>query len=286
MRRVIFDRSAFHGDDFQRLKGSRLETLCRHGLIRVFHTPIFLEETLDMYGTKQHEMWCQLPFVLGICNGGIFRPIRKIWHDELVRNRGLGARILWNAKERRRFENALQRGYTSDGHWIDWVATASERDDKHGKKANQKQTYGEVRQELPKLLKEKGHQQPLASCQYIDYRKSELDIYGRAVIESQVHSKNNLALQDRWSRHKERFPFMTAFTDGFIYAGYYAAIKQNSPIDRNAQADYEHMTYLHHADILVSADARFQRDAFMELWEPRGKVLYTPEEFIQFIDQL
>ena len=64
----------------------------------------------------------------------------------------------------------------------------------------------------------------------------------------------------------------------------YAATEQNIRLDKNAQADYELMTYLNHADILVSADTRFQLSAFVALWKPHGKKLLTPEEFVAFID--
>ena len=62
MLRAIFDRSAFHGDAFEQLQASSLGRLCRQGELCVFHTPIFLEETLAMYGNEKnssasHPLW-------------------------------------------------------------------------------------------------------------------------------------------------------------------------------------------------------------------------------------
>ena len=71
-----------------------------------------------------------------------------------------------------------------------------------------------------------------------------------------------------------------------VFASYYASKEQNMPLDKNAQVDYELMTYLNHADILVSADMGFQRSAFIALWEPYGKKLLTPEKFVTFIETL
>ena len=43
--RVIFDRSAFHGDRFDLLKGSRLSQPVQERKIFIYHTRVFLEET-------------------------------------------------------------------------------------------------------------------------------------------------------------------------------------------------------------------------------------------------
>jgi hypothetical protein len=71
-----------------------------------------------------------------------------------------------------------------------------------------------------------------------------------------------------------------------VFAEYYAVIEKNKKLDKNAQADWQLMTYLNRADILVSADMKFQRSAFVELWEPHGKKFMTPDEFVNFIEAL
>ncbi len=87
----------------------------------------------------------------------------------------------------------------------------------------------------------------------------------------------------KWSENKNNYPFVTAFAKGLVYAGYYAAIEQNKALDRNAQADYEQLMYMVHADVLVSSDEGFLRSAFLELWEPQGKKLFTPEKFVELL---
>jgi predicted ATP-binding protein involved in virulence len=115
-----------------------------------------------------------------------------------------------------------------------------------------------------------------------------LDSAGRTLIQRHIKANNNEALQEKWSKNKDHYPFITSFTKGFLFAGYYAAKEQNMKLDRNrnAQVDYELMTYLNYADILVSADMGFQRSAFAALWEPHGKKFLTPKEFVTFIDTL
>jgi hypothetical protein len=44
--KIIFDRSAFHRKRFDLLKGSRLLELVSRGKILVYHTAVFLDETI------------------------------------------------------------------------------------------------------------------------------------------------------------------------------------------------------------------------------------------------
>ena len=58
--RVIFDRSAFHGERFESLRTSPLHKLVAAGAVTVIHTPIFLEETVATFGkTGAQGEWRQ-----------------------------------------------------------------------------------------------------------------------------------------------------------------------------------------------------------------------------------
>lgn len=61
---------------------------------------------------------------------------------------------------------------------------------------------------------------------------------------------------------------------------------QSSPIDVNAQPDLDLMTHLLSADALITNEKGFMRRAFDDLWRPRGKVLFTSEEFATFLRRL
>jgi hypothetical protein len=71
--KIIFDRSAFHRERFDLLKGSRLSQLVQERKVLVYHTAVFLEETLRMALCKKQrakdELRRQWPFVASICNG-------------------------------------------------------------------------------------------------------------------------------------------------------------------------------------------------------------------------
>jgi len=69
-------------------------------------------------------------------------------------------------------------------------------------------------------------------------------------------------------------------------SGYYAATLSNDKIDLNAQADRDLMTHLLRADALVSNETGLLRNAFNDIWRPRRKVLFTSQEFADFIKKV
>ena len=73
--RIIFDRSAFHKERFDLLQGSPLLQLTKERKVLVFHTSVFIEETVRMCQSRNEELKRQVPFLLSICNGGWFRPL-------------------------------------------------------------------------------------------------------------------------------------------------------------------------------------------------------------------
>lgn len=75
---IIFDRSAFHGPAFDQLAQSPLAQLTRAGKLLVHHTPVFLEETLAMYGKEKNRavLQRQIQFILSVGNGDWFRSLR------------------------------------------------------------------------------------------------------------------------------------------------------------------------------------------------------------------
>jgi hypothetical protein len=122
MLRVIFDRSAFHhGERFNLLATSQLRALCYNRKLSVTHTPIFLEETLRMYGNQQRraQLRQQLPFILAICNGGIYQDERTIWKRELALNHGPHTHIFVSKGNQKRYVQSIRTGILQDD-WNMW----------------------------------------------------------------------------------------------------------------------------------------------------------------------
>lgn len=283
--RVIFDRSAFHGERFETLARSPLQQLARTNRIQVFHTPIFIEETIATFGSAgpSGDWRRHLAFALQICNGGIFDEKTDIWHREIVEGRGQKARYLMTERLRKhgskthlvqRLSEAVRTGDLRK----EWSDTQSMRDESHQKKKNQKALARDIRAEISNAIREGRIAAPISAASFKHFRDSELIRTGRHLMRL-VDVRREAQLADQWERCPDRYPFYSAFVEGILYSVHHAAVEHNKPIDDNAQGDYEQLAYLTWADMIVSDDTRFLRDAFKAVWKPRGKRLETSESF-------
>ena len=291
--RIIFDRSAFHNPGFRQLSESRLSELCRSGRMKVFLTPTFLEETVATYGAAERATdWANhLEYALEICNGGIFLPKEAIWREELVAGRGTFAGHLVPKRQTKR-HNSLPRLIEQLGEIArsgdfshQWLATEAERKDHREKRKTQREILVDARIKVGKERKERHITEPLNAYSYEQFRDSIFLDVGRNLMDL-VSARRTAALGDQWARQPQRIPFYSGFVEGVVYAGYHATIRHNEPIDENTQPDYEQLAYLTWADIVVSNDRRFFRQAFEAIWKPRGKRLETTESFVALVDRL
>jgi hypothetical protein len=225
-----------------------------------------------MYGRQRKQLRQQMPFILDICNGGIYHDTKTIWERELIFNHGTSTNVFRFKRDQIILEQNIQKGVLKE-NGSDWKSSLWD-----GMETNKESIHD--------LYREFRLDSSLRKRSFNDYLEPNFDITGRYIIECHIEAKNNEYLQDKWSKNKEYYPFITAFVKGAVFAEYYAVIEKNKKLDKNAQADWQLMTYLNRADILVSADMKFQRSAFVELWEPHGKKFMTPDEFVNFIEAL
>ncbi|MCU1317506.1 MAG: hypothetical protein JWN63_2828 [Candidatus Acidoferrum typicum] len=291
--RVIFDRSAFHGANFTALANSPLRDLVASGRISVFHTPVFLEETILSYGSKDgSDDWrAHLAFAVEVCNGGIFLAKDEIWHNELVRDHGPAAQHLHPNHYNRLYESLpsfLQtlRGVAESGDLgKDWLDSQAEREAAQEKKTNQKGIFRELREEIADALKAGRIDGRPRDYPFSEFLKSQFNRTGRQFM-SIVDAERSEALARQWAHNPARFPYYSAFIEGVLYSAYYAMIEHNLRLDRNAQADFEQLAYLLWADVVVSNDERFFRSAFQTLWAPHGRRMESVESFTTLVREL
>lgn len=147
--RVVFDTNALSNDNFDLLESGPLRDLCQRGRISPVYGHIFIEETQRTYGIEKRRadlVTRRLPFLADtgtfICNDFL-----DIWHSELVQGRGTNARIFMEPSRRERLV-AAWRNVPSDGSWHAWHASAAARAEEDRKRAAQKLTSQEVRDEF------------------------------------------------------------------------------------------------------------------------------------------
>lgn len=286
--RVIFDRSAFHGESFNVLKRSPLREAVSRNRIQVFHTPAFIEETISTFGsTRPSAEWqAHLTLAVDLCNGGVFLTKDEIWRDELVRRKGVSAQRLFPERPRNgrpcrsqildRLRSAAVSGDLSKA----WETSQSERQETQEKKSKQQALYATARRQAAESLKAIRASPRRPS--FADFRAAEFVATGKALMKT-VDSHRAESLGKQWAARPDRFPYYSAFVEGFVYSIYYAEFEHNLPIDRNAQMDYEQLAYLTWGDVIVSNDTRFLRSAFEAIWKPRGKGLESGEGFAALV---
>ena len=291
--RVIFDRSSFHGERFALLYSSNLRRLTAQRRVHVFHTPAFLDELIQSYGSrKAAASWREhLKYAVRICNAGMFLPKDAIWHSELVEARGAAAPHLLPPEETHEyssfvgFQGALLRTAETGDLSREWAETEPEREETRRKKTKQHALFRGAREAVALALRNRRPRGSLRHYPFSEYRGSEFIRNGRSLM-SLVDKRRAKELADRWEANPDEYPYYTAFVEGFVYSQYYAAIEHNRRLDGNEQADYEQLAYLLWADVVVSDDQAFFRSAFDTLWKPRGKRMESAASFVDLLNTL
>jgi len=285
--RVVFDTNALSNESFDLLESSPLRILCRKGRIAPVYGHVFIEETLRTYGAERRRadlVTRRLPFLADtatfICN-----DFQEIWHSELVQGRGVNARIFMVERKRERLVSAW-RNVPPDGSWRAWHASADAREEEERKRAAQRQTSQEIRNEITTWKQNVNYDPKWHGAPDLRrYIEANLIYGGKQFIPALVQCHNPVEVAERWARAPDSYPFFTTFVKNMLYIAYHAATMPNS-IDLNAQADMDVMTHLLHADVLVSNEKRFMRTAFNDLWRPKRKVIFTSAEFANYLRKL
>ena len=264
--------------------------LVRRNEVQVYHTQLFLEETITSYESQgaTGEWRDHLRFALDICNGGIFLRPSQLWHEEIVRGRRTSAMRLLPTRRHRDYGSSpdlvrelRQLSKTGDLS-AEYRDSMQERAELFQKKKAQRAIAGDMRRDIENALRDRRLTVPLSTAKFEDTISQALIETGKQIMR-QVDARRAVALGEMWAKRPADFPFYTAFVEGLIYHQFHAMFEHNKKIDVNAQADYEQLAYLLWADVFVSNDAKFQRDAFDTLWKPRGKHMETVESFASLL---
>jgi hypothetical protein len=285
--RVIFDRSAFHGDRFELLRLSPLRRLSAQRRVEVFHTATFIDEIIQSYGSSRaSSSWREhLRYASQICNGGMFLAVEDIWRGELVDGWGSASRHLLSHESFVGFQVTMLETADTGDLSQEWAESEPERIDARRKKAKQHALFRGAREAVARARREGKLRGRLKDYPFSDYRQTEFTRNGRALMRV-VDGERATELADLWEANPEQFPYYTAFVEGFVYSQYYAAIEHNGRLDGNEQADYEQLAYLIWADMVVSDDQAFFRSAFDVLWKPRGKRMESAASFVELLETL
>jgi hypothetical protein len=290
--KVIFDRPAFDGVRFDALEGSRLLQRTREAKLSVFYTTVFLDETVRTASSTgaraQGVLKRRWPFLVSICNGGWFRPLlipdesfpglKSIFEEEFEGGEKAGDWLLVPDSDRRKVEEELTRPL-KESRPIPELENA-------------RPIYGQIQQTREQnwaafvALRQQRlppGQPHLPLEPFAQYYRLNAEEFASCVIGQLPALDQPERKLDAWKRDPEKFPHFTAYVQLYAYVHYDPQLPHQPPMDPNCLADAEQLCFLEDVDAMLSFDQGFMKRAFEAVWEPRGKRLFTPEEFV---DQL
>ena len=284
--KIIFDRSAFHGANFDLLQQSQLLRLSKTYAISIYHTPVFLEETISLYLLEKNrgELERQLTFIFEICNGRWFRRRSDLWIKELVEEQDLKARSLMPNSERHEIEQNILH-YLLDKN-LDAKDLEKVQVEKHVQKLksiDNRRIFVEIRDRFASeysIDKKQGLNEKEFTEWFV---KEHLLILGESLIHRYLETdvnKDKIFL--KWKKNPNRYPYFTNYCKGTAYSLVFPVIYPNKKIDTNALIDVDHLCHLHSMDLIVSNDNGFMNNAFDYIYQNSGKSYYSTIKFVEF----
>jgi hypothetical protein len=283
--KIIFDRCALDGANFDLIQGSPLLRLTQERKVMVYFTTVFLEETLRMRRSRKAnasaELKRQWPYLCSICNGGWFFPLvfgepgklHSICETELLRSKSDIDWPLVPQKARALSEAKLSKVIEENASLAELDKAVPIWDENEQKKKMAKAVLVGLRNE--RLLK-KGET-------FDEYLKAQVEYGARHLISKTLALDDPQARFSAWKREPNNSPHFNAYLATTIYGLYDAERNQNSRLDLNWYDDAEQLCFLLDVDALVSSDQSFMKRAFEEVWKSRGKQMFTPDQFVSML---
>lgn len=285
MKKVILDKSIFHGDKFARIKKSNLLELCNTRSLLILGNPILIEETLNLYNKNSNLFRNHISLILSIINDKWFRQLPEIIADELEGKINSKLDIYESSEEVCDIKINIYKSLIMDNLDIyQKVAVKMVLDFKKYHYNRMREMLSSIRRDIIAILRSKtinGKKFP----DYNEYCLLHLEDQAWQLISKKIASRlDKAAIFESWKRAPLKFPYFTLWAKAMLYLPYHAAVKHNTSIDKNAQSDIDEIVYMNDADILVSDDMRFMRDIFQEFWGGR-KTIYSLDDFLGRINK-
>ncbi|MCF7802709.1 MAG: hypothetical protein K9N46_05575 [Candidatus Marinimicrobia bacterium] len=282
--KVIFDRSAFASNSIEELHDDRLLSLLKDERIIVHHSPIFLEETLQMYYNNNllPQLKKELPFILRICNGKYFRHKFEVWKNELgEKDLSYEDKYFLSDEDEDLFKENVSSLIMTEklgGKELNQIRRKSMESEKSA--IEHRELYKWLRDEYTSEFTDNIHT-PDEREKLIDwYVKEHIDSFAEKFIKKRLPNLPDIAYVN-WKKDKDKYPYFTNYAKGIMYSAVYAFGEPNQRLDKNALADVGILMYLTDADIIVSNDTRFMSFAFDYLYGNSGKNYLSTKDFIE-----
>ncbi|MGD0338631.1 MAG: hypothetical protein ABSB78_07555 [Bacteroidota bacterium] len=267
MQRILFDRSIFHGTNFQRLKESGIADNVKARKYKVFLTPMFVEETLMHALNNVSEFKDHWNFIVSLIGQKWFKLAEEIVAIELG-DKIKGQNYYLQPKERTRrvIKNVKD------------LIEGRLPEDELKKALSDIERNEEIRKQFRKTR--------LALREKVKPEEYDLDSYYESNVEWYIenglmayheNSKNYLTT---WSANREKCVFTQQFVKAWFATVLLPLGDHQLKVDTNDRSDSEQLAFLTWADMMVSDDTRFMREAFNLLYPNSQKKFLTLDQFL------
>ena len=267
MRKVLLDRSIFHRTKFDLLKASNITDHVKKGKLRVYLTPMFIEETL-MHGLNDKpEFVAHWDFIVSLIGQRWFRLAEEIVSIELG-NKVVGPEYYLQPKNRVRQLIRTVRNFVND------KLSQKEFEETLAEVEQNEQTRQQFRKSRLEL---RGRVKP-GDYDLDSYFESNVEWYIENLLVPYHHDSQNFL--QTWRANRSQCVYTEQFVKAWFAAVLVPLRNHQTKVHKNDGADAEQLAFLTWADIMVSDDTRFMKEGFNLIWGNSQKKLKTLSEFL------
>lgn len=284
--KIILDRSIFHGDKYDVLYKSNVKNACNEHKIIIYGNPILYEETMNLwFKGRREEMAKNMKYIIKIANGKWLRTRQEILTNELNHINDDTA-YFYSTKEIYKMKQAIKRRLIKQKMENELEETIKKSID-HMYLMKKEHRNGRKMERIDYFKRKKNagnRKQSSNEGTFDNLYNNVIDDEGEYFIKHIFPSGSATLISD-WKANKQKYPYFTFWIKGFVFTRYHNLTEPNAKIDLNAETDMAQLGYMQWADIIVSDDKKFQKDAFMCFYGDEKKYL-SLEEFIEYIKKV
>lgn len=278
---VILDTSVFHNFDYS---SDILFKLRRAGKITVYITPMLLEESfrLMLHNKASNDMKKRLQFILDISAERWLEDNFEIFKSELsLLPRRKDYQFL-SVKSEQILKDNIRKVIAGGGFGdAETYVRANEELRKNVSKASNFREHGkEMRKTVAQKLKGLGKKHKDITETWQFFKGSGLNKWGRGLIRrKECYGKMfQLSALVVWTMNKSKCPYFYDWAQGMLYSKFCDMKYPDMKIDKNAQADIQHLVFLREVDAIISEEKKFMRKAWQDIYAPIGKKYFSVDE--------
>jgi hypothetical protein len=270
-KRILLDRSIFHGAKFDLLKTSPLIERARAGEIEIFLTPMFFEETVKCGLHDKSTFVSHWNFIASINNKKWFKLASEIIAIEL------GNKLV-DEQYYLQFNRVIEHIQEGVEMFIADDVPQAGLDDVM-KQITENIAIGKQNRKTRLAMRA---QTPPGEYNFQTYFETNVEWFiQKGIMEYHEHSEHFL---DIWRRQRHECPFTEFFLKCWLSTLYLPVANHQLKVDENDRADAEQLAFLVWADTMVSDDTRFMKSAFDLLFSGSDKSLMTLPKFLMYLN--